>query len=103
MGASVWMMSGMEYEDVENGLSFDTDSDRPSALTKPTVMLFSRSKGLPMATASCPTLTVVESPIVTGCSNAAGASTWITARSESGSVPTTVASTMVPSWKRTRI
>jgi len=31
-------------------------------------MVFSRPKGLPIATATCPTLTVVESPTVIGVS-----------------------------------
>ena len=61
----------------------------------------SRPNGLPMASTNCPTLTLLESPTLIGCNLTAFESTLMTARSLSGSTPTTVAGTLVPSAKVT--
>jgi hypothetical protein len=87
-------------DDVRDGkaavvLSELTGSERSNALTKPTVIVLLSAKGLPMATTSCPTFTCVESPIFTGVRRSAGRSTLITARSLSGSAPTSSAGTML--------
>ena len=60
-----------------------------------------RLNGLPIATTSSPTFAVEESANAIGCSSEAGASTRITATSVDGSVPTTLALAVVPSWNLT--
>ena len=73
-------------------------SDRPSAETTPAVTDPVKPSGLPIATTSCPTRRSPASP-----SSAAGRSpsaVRITARSESGSEPTTSASKLAPVRER---
>ena len=55
----------------------------------PSVTVFGRPRGAPMATASSPTFKSPDRPIWMGVRS--GASILMTARSDSGSVPTTVA------------
>src|SRR5436853_5170 len=83
------------------GSSESTGKTRPKALIIPTVMVLCKPKGLPIVTTSCPTLTCVESPSCTGRNSSVVTSTLTTARSLSGSVPTTLAETIVPSWNVT--
>ena len=77
-----------------------TETGRLSALTMPLVTVASRPKGEPMATTSSPTSSWPDWPMVAGV-RPETSSAWITARSVSGSVPTTVASAVVPSEKLT--
>ena len=63
---------------------------RSSALTMPVVTVFGRSSGAPIATVVSPTLRSLEFAKVAGVSPEAPVS-LITARSFSGSVPTTFA------------
>ena len=94
MAASVWI----EFEIVK--LFWEVIS-LFRALTMPLVAVPSSPKGLPSATTPSPTLSWVESPSLSGVRIEAGASTSMTARSVDGSVPTTVASYVEPSQKRT--
>ncbi len=75
MGASVWIIFGME-----NGVDPDF-SVLPRALTIPWVMVHVSPKGLPMATASCPTTSLSESPRGSGRRDTLRVSTFRTARS----------------------
>jgi len=70
-------------------------SDRPSALTTPAVTDPARPSGLPTATTSWPTTSSSASPSSAGGGVAEPAR--ITARSESGSTPTTANAALVPS------
>lgn len=80
MEASVWMK--FSYAAIPT-------SDRPVALTTPTVSVWSRPKGFPMAMAHSPTRSASEFPsLATGRSFLV--STRITARSVLGSAPTTL-------------
>ena len=63
--------------------------------TMPSVTVPARPSGAPMASTESPTFRLSESPSVAGVR--LFASTLITARSESGSVPTTVAESTLPS------
>ena len=84
IAASVWMT-----------LSIVTPSgawiSRCRAETMPLVTVRCRSNGLPIATTGSPTSIFEESPSFSGWSFDAGASTFSSARSEFGSVPTTSA------------
>ena len=62
----------------------------------PAVTVRSRPKGLPIATTGSPTSTASESASESGVRPCASTSTWRSARSVDGSVPTTVAFTV--SW-----
>ena len=84
IAASVWTESLMVNP-------FGAWIARCSALTIPLVTVSSRPKGLPIATTPSPTCRSAESPTVSGCSSAEGASTLITARSVDLSVPSTLA------------
>ena len=90
IAASVWIAPSI------GALSGEVIS-RLIALTMPLVTVSSSPNGLPIATTPSPTATLLESPSVSGTSFDAGASTWMTARSVSGSVPTTVALVVDPS------
>src|SRR5206468_10651636 len=74
---------------------------RWTALTIPPVSVSSRPNGLPIATTASPTLTLLESPSVSGCRTDCGASTLITARSVDWSLPTTEALYVLPFQNRT--
>ena len=67
----------------------------------PVVVVSGRLNGLPMATTGSPTWACVESASGIGCSSEVGTSTWMTATSVDGSVPSTLAGTDLPSWKLT--
>ncbi len=75
---------------------------RFSALTIPFVTVPARPSGAPIAIAVSPTLSLSESANSAGCRSLASVS-LITARSEMGSVPTTVASKTRPSFVVTLI
>ena len=75
-------------------------SDRPSPLTTPAVTEPVSPSGLPTATTSWPTWSVPASPRVAGSGVAARART--TARSDSGSAPTTSTSASAPSLNTAR-
>ena len=92
MAASVWM-------------KFSNTSvprpERPSAETMPMVTVWPKPKGLPIASTTSPTRSVSTEPkVIAGRSLA---STRSTARSVSGSLPTTVASSTLPSDNDTSI
>ena len=82
IAASVWIESAIVK-------LFGAVISRCSALTIPLVTVSSRPNGLPIATTPSPTWTALESPSWSGSSSEAGASTFSTARSVEGSVPTT--------------
>ena len=69
----------------------------------PVVIVNSCPKGAPMATANCPTCTALLSPKRTGTALAGVSASRRTAKSESSSLPTTVAVVCVPSAKKTVI
>ena len=69
------------------------------AITIPLVIVKSWPNGLPMAIESWPTCSASLSPSLTGFNASAGKSTLTTARSASGSLPTTSASARVPSGR----
>ncbi len=73
---------------------------RLSVETMPSVTVPVRPSGEPIATAVSPTLSLPESPRVAGTSPV-GLSILITARSDSGSVPTILAVKTLPSLVRT--
>ncbi len=75
-------------------------SVRPSADMTPVVTVFEYPSGLPMAIATWPTRTRDESPN-SAYGSADGDPIRSTARSESGSLPTTSALKRVSSFKRT--
>ena len=72
---------------------------RSTALTIPEVTVFASASGEPNASTGSPTLTAAESPSCTGVTP--GVSTRITARSDSGSRPTSSAVVELPSRKVT--
>ena len=96
--ASVWMTSST----TRPARPLRVGSARPSALTTPAVTEPARPSGLPTATTSCPTTSWSASPSRTGGGRSPGRSARSTARSESGSVPTTVTGVWVPSTKSAR-
>jgi len=70
----------------------------------PVVIVPDRPNGLPMATTICPTCSASESPSGSGSrAGVSAGSTLSTARSLSGSEPTSSALTCVPSAKMTAI
>src|SRR5262249_5051887 len=85
--ASVWMTSSITRP--------RAGSDRPSALTTPAVTDPASPSGLPTATTSWPTLSVSASPSSAG--SGVGPLARSTARSDSGSAPTTRNGADVPS------
>src|SRR5215472_8164008 len=89
--ASVWITSSIRRaaEPLRVG------SDRPSALTTPAVTEPASPSGLPTATTSWPTTSSSASPSLAG--GGVGPAARSTARSESGSAPTVVNGTEVPS------
>src|SRR5262245_34537583 len=91
--ASVWITSSIRRpaEPLRVG------SDRPSALTTPAVTEPARPSGLPTATTSWPTRSVSALPRV--AASGAFARVRSTARSDSGSAPTTSKRDSVPSAK----
>ena len=91
--ASVWMTSS-----ITRRLRPDqTGIERPSPLTTPAVTEPASPSGLPTAMTSWPTRRDSASPSSAGA--AVGALPWTTARSESGSAPTTSTAVLVPSAK----
>ena len=84
MAASVWMALSI-------GWLFGEVIVRSSADTIPAETLSARPKGSPIAITASPTRRPVESPNVSGCRSADGASMWMTATSVVGSLPTSVA------------
>jgi hypothetical protein len=86
--ASVWSTSSISRPDCAR-------SDRPSALTTPVVTVAWKPNGLPIAIATWPTRTRRDSPSTAGGTPSAAIRT--TARSVSGSSPTSVAGTRRPS------
>ena len=84
--ASVWITSSISAP-------LGDVSGRARALTIPAVTVRSRPNGLPIATTASPTSTSSEFPSRSGVSAFAEVSTCSTARSVSGSVPTTRART----------
>ena len=85
--ASVWMTSSITRP--------RAGSDRPSALTTPAVTDPASPSGLPTATTSWPTLSLSASPSSAG--SGVGPFARSTARSDSGSAPTTRNGADVPS------
>ena len=75
----------------------------PTALMMPEVMENPRENGSPMATANCPGLMASLSPRAIAGGRTASSVILITARSESGSSPTSSASTWLPSLSMTII
>src|SRR2546428_9171908 len=92
IAASVWMKSSY---------SAMPTLARPTALTIPIVTVWLRPKGLPMASTYSPTWSLSES--AQGMVGRSLASTWMTAMSVLGSVPTTLALSSRLSESRTRI
>jgi len=74
---------------------------RPTWLTIPVVTVSGRLNGLPIATTGSPTWASEEFASGIGCSSEAGTSTWMTATSVDGSVPSTLAVAVRPSWNWT--
>ena len=93
MDASVWM---------KFSLGTMPTSERPVALTTPTVTVCSRPKGLPIAMAHSPTSMRSESPS-RAATTPSPAGMRITARSVLESVPTIFPVTSFLLWKRTVI
>ena len=90
IGASVWITRSIEKP-------FGAWISRPVLETMPAVAVRSSPKGLPMATASSPTCTWLESANASGRRvPASDGSMATTARSEDGSVPVTVPSMRLP-------
>src|SRR5262249_38655575 len=87
--ASVWITSSMSRPERAR-------SDRPSAETTPVVTVDSNPSGLPMAITSWPRLSSLELPSA-AAGSVTGASTRTSARSVSGSSPTTRAVRLRPS------
>src|SRR5881397_3203390 len=92
IAASVWMKSSY---------SAMPTLARPTALTIPIVTVWLRPKGLPMASTYSPTWSLSES--AQGMVGRSLASTWMTAMSVLGSVPTTLALSSRLSESRSRI
>src|SRR5256886_7350151 len=86
--ASVWITSSISRPPTER-------NERPSALTTPAVTVLWKPSGLPIATTSWPTRSAPESPSSATVSETGG--TRSTARSVSGSSPTSSARTRRPS------
>ncbi len=101
IAASVWITSAMLYTPPLEARRFSTV--RPRALTTPVVKVVCKLNGLPIAIARCPTSTCFESPNGNGRTPSGSCSTLITAISESGSAPTTLASTVKPLVNETSI
>ena len=74
---------------------------RPSALMMPMVTVWPTPNGLPIASTTSPTLSASEEPKV--MAGRFSAFTRSTARSVSGSLPTTLASSLLPSASTTSI
>ena len=89
--ASVWMTFSTSRLDRPSRV----DSDRPSALTTPAVTVPAKPSGLPMATTSWPTRSRAASP--SGAGRGLPPVVRTTARSDSGSRPTTWNSSSAPS------
>src|SRR6476620_6983706 len=96
IAASVWTMSGMEY-DCPLAVAPPSASSRPRPETMPVLIEQASPNGLPMATTPWPTFSASEEPSASGCSSPASTVTLITARSAAGAVPTTVAAASTPS------
>ena len=92
MAASVWITPEMRRR-VTLWIS------RPSAETTPVVRVWSRPKGLPMASTAWPTCRSALLPRGIGRSLGGVLAIWSTARSWSGALPTWVASWRLPSAK----
>src|SRR5438309_7151596 len=92
IAASVW---------IKSSYSAMPTLARPTALTIPIVTVWLRPKGLPMASTYSPTWSLSES--AQGMTGRSLASTWMTAMSVLGSVPTTLALSSRLSESRTRI
>ena len=92
--ASVWIRSSTSRP-------VEARSERPSADTTPAVTVDSKPSGLPMAITSCPRRSRRESPRV-AAGNVSGSLTRTSARSVSGSSPTTCAVRLRPSAVVTR-
>src|SRR5438309_1288214 len=92
IAASVW---------IKSSYSAMPTLARPTALTIPIVTVWLRPKGLPMASTYSPTWSLSES--AQGMVGRSLASTWMTAMSVLGSVPTTLALSSRLSESRTRI
>src|SRR5437762_2355936 len=92
--ASVWITSSISRPPTER-------NERPSALTTPAVTVLWKPSGLPIAMTSCPTRSAAESPNSATVSETGG--TRMTARSVSGSSPTSSAATGRPSANATSI
>jgi hypothetical protein len=95
--ASVWITSSTTRMAVPERVG----SDRPRADTTPAVTELANPCGLPIATTSWPTLSRAASPSGAGAGTASSARR--TARSDSGSVPTTRTRTSRPSVNDARI
>src|SRR5476649_1283939 len=89
--ASVWITSSISRPEVAR-------SERPSADTTPAVTVDSKPSGLPIATTSWPRRSALESPSA-AAGVPAGRSVRSSARSVSGSSPSTRASRALPSAK----
>ena len=87
--ASVWITSSISRP-------VRARRERPSADTTPVVTVDSKPSGLPMAMTSCPRLSSLELPSA-AAGSVTGASTRSSARSVSGSSPTTLAVRLLPS------
>ena len=74
---------------------------RPVWLTMPEVTVSGSENGLPIATTGSPTIAESELANLIGCSSEVGTLTLITPTSEEASEPSTLAGTLVPSWKVT--
>mmetsp|Transcript_40207 Transcript_40207/g.99655 ORF Transcript_40207/g.99655 Transcript_40207/m.99655 type:complete len:208 (-) Transcript_40207:508-1131(-) len=87
IAASVWMHPLI-------GRPPTPSTSRPSAETTPVVSVWSRPNGFPMASTVCPTLSESDEPTTIGGGSCTPgfASIFSTARSFSGSMPTTLAS-----------
>ena len=85
IAASVWMTFWILRPVVSDSIV------RPSALTTPVVSVSSRPNGFPIANTFCPTCSPLLVPTRIGGSFSGGAEILRTARSLSGSTPTTVA------------
>ena len=97
IAASVWIAG---YVVVLPWPSSPTLTGRLSALTMPLVTVDSRPNGEPMATTAWPIFSSSDEPIVAGV-RPETSSAWMTAVSVSTSVPSTVASAVVPSLNET--
>ncbi len=92
--ASVWIMSRMVTLPAPG-------MERPRALTMPLVTVWSKPKGLPMATTFCPTCRSRDAPMTTGARPPTRSPSLRTAMSLVASRPTRVASTCLWSGRLT--